>query len=337
VATLVGSVFANRRLRSVWILLKETSRAWNRHEATRLGASLAFYTVLSLAPLVILTIAIVSLFIGVNEARQNVTQQFQELLGAAGAAAVRDTIIHAKSVKAGSIASILGVGTLLFGASQVFAELQNALNKIWEADESRTGGVVAIIRQRFLSFGLVLAIGLLLLVSLILSAALAALGTLMHGALPLPEWLLHAFDFLLSVAGTSALFALIFQYIPQADTDWRHSWIGGLMTAGLFSLGKSLIGIYLGKAGVGSAYGAAGSLVVVVAWVYYSSQIFFFGAEFTSTLTRRERKDRTEARLWPEGAQQVDRATPAVTHALRPGRRSEQRPRPHRRAPDPAR
>lgn len=241
---------------------------------------------LSLAPLVILTIVIASLFIGVNEAQQDVMQQFQLLLGSAGAAAVRDMIIHGKSVKAGSIASVLGIGTLLFGASQVFAELQTALNKIWEADKARTSGIVAIIRQRFLSFGLVLAIGLLLLVSLIISAVLAAVGTVMHGALPLPEWVLHGFDFVISVAGTSALFALIFQYIPQADTDWRHSWIGGLVTAGLFSLGKSLIGIYLGKAGVGSAYGAAGSLVVVVAWVYYSSQIFFFGAEFTHTLTR---------------------------------------------------
>ena len=122
-----------------------------------------------------------------------------------------------------------------------------------------------------------------------MSAVLAALGTVLHGALPLPEWILHGFDFLISAVGTSALFALIFQYIPQADTDWRDSWTGGLITAGLLSLGKSLIGIYLGKAGIGSAYGAAGSLVVVVAWVYYSSQIFFFGAEFTHTLTHAHR------------------------------------------------
>jgi membrane protein len=277
------------RIVSIWALLKETSLAWNRHEGTRLGASLAFYTVLSLAPLVVLTIAVASLFISVQQAQQGLMQQFEQLLGSAGAAAVRDMILHAKSVKAGSIASILGIGTLLFGASQVFVELQTALNKIWEADETRTSGVIAFVRQRFLSFGLVLAIGLLLLVSLILSAGLAALGSVLHGALPLPEWLLHAFDFLLSVAGTSALFALIFQYIPDADTEWRYSWTGGLVTAALFGLGKLLIGLYLGKAGIGSAYGAAGSLVVVVAWVYYSSQIFFFGAEFTHTLTSNNR------------------------------------------------
>jgi len=293
-----GGVPINKRIHSIWGLLKQTALAWNRHEATRLGAALAFYTVLSLAPLVILTIAIASIFIDVQQAQQDVMQQFQQLLGPAGAEAVRNLITHGKDIRAGSIASVLGIGTLLFGASQVFSELQSAMNKIWEADAAKTSGVLAIIRQRFLSFGLVLAIGLLLMISLILSAGLSALGTLMHGALPLPEWMLHTFDFLISVAATSALFALIFQYIPQADTDWRHSWIGGLVTAALFSFGKTVIGIYLGKAGIGSAYGAAGSLVVVVAWVYYSAQIFFFGAEFTHTLAQSDRvREHTSAAL----------------------------------------
>lgn len=276
--------YVRRQIRTIWTLLRTTAVAWDEHEATRLGASLAFYTVLSLAPLVILTIAIASVFVDVDQAQSGVTHQFQDLLGPAGAAAVTNLIRHGKDVKAGSIASLLGIITLLFGASQVFSELQSALDKIWDADASRTRGMVAIVRQRFLSFGLVLAIGLLLLVSLILSAVLSAIGTLMNGALPLPEWLLHGFDFLLTVAATSALFAVIFKFIPQAPTDWRTSFIGGVVTAALFGLGKLLIGIYLGKAGVGSAYGAAGSLVVVVAWVYYSSQIFFFGAEFTHTL-----------------------------------------------------
>src|ERR1019366_342587 len=217
------------KLAAVWALLRQTSLDWNRHEATRLGASLAYYAVLSLAPLVILTIALASLFIGLTAAQRDVLLQFQELLGPAGANAVQSMIVSSQNVRAGSIASALGLLTLLFGASQVFAELQAALNKIWEADAARTNGILALIRRRFLSFGLVLAIGLLLLVSLILSAALAALGTYMRGALPLPEWLLQGFDFLLSVAGTSALFALIFDYIPDAQTDWRHSWIGGLV------------------------------------------------------------------------------------------------------------
>jgi membrane protein len=299
-----------RQLKSTWELLEQTALAWNRHEATRLGASLAFYTVLSLAPLVILTIAIASLFIDVASAQRDVTQQFQDLLGPAGAEAVSNLIRHSKDVKVGSVASILGILTLLFGASQVFSELQVALNRIWEAAPPKSTGIVAgvvvIVRQRFLSFGLVLAIGLLLLVSLILSAALSAVGTIMDSALPLPEWLLHVFDFLVTGIGTAALFALIFQYIPQASTDWRHSWIGGAVTAGLFGLGKTLIGIYLGKAGVGSSYGAAGSLVVVVAWVYYSSQIFFFGAEFTHALSKRSSgaPKRVRAERTPRSAEQ---------------------------------
>src|ERR1700733_6853256 len=270
----------------VWALLRQTVNEYNRHEASRLGASLAFYAVLSLAPLVILSIAVAGLVVGTETARDQLLLQFQELLGPAGATAVQSMIAHAQSVRATSIASVLGLATLLFGASQIFSELQSALDKIWEVDYSRTSGLLALVRQRFFSFGLVLAIGLLLLVSLLFSAALAAMGKFMGELLPLPEWILQGLDFLVSVVGTSALFALIFQYIPDARTDWRHSWIGGLITAGLFSLGKTLIGLYLGKAGVGSAYGEAGSLVVVVVWVYYSSQIFFFGAELTHVLSQ---------------------------------------------------
>jgi membrane protein len=273
------------KLKTAWELLRQTVIECNRHESTRLGASLAFYAVLSLAPLVILGIALAALFVGTQAAQEQVLLQFQDLLGPVGATAVRSMIAHAQNVRATSIASALGLLTLLFGASQIFSELQSALNKIWEVDAFKTGGILMLIRRRFFSFGLVLAIGLLLLVSLLLSAALAAVGKFMGGALPLPEWILQGLDFLLSVIGTSALFTLIFHYIPDAQTDWRHSWIGGLFTAGLFSLGKSLIGLYLGKAGIGSAYGEAGSLVVLVVWVYYSSQIFFFGAELTHVLS----------------------------------------------------
>jgi membrane protein len=287
--SLLARLTRRAELKSLWGLLRQTVLECNRHESTRLGASLAFYTVLSLAPLVILAIAVAGLVVGSTVAQEQVLLQFQELLGPSGATAVRSMVAHAQNVRATSIASALGLITLLFGASQIFSELQSALNKIWEVDVFRTGAILALVRQRFFSFGLVLAIGLLLLVSLLLSAALAAAGKFMSGALPLPEWTLHAFDFLLSVAGTSALFALIFQYIPDAPTDWRDSWIGGLFTAGLFSLGKFLIGLYLGKAGIGWAYGEAGSLVVVVVWVYYSSQIFFFGAELTHVLSQGRR------------------------------------------------
>jgi len=280
------------RWKGFWDLGRQTVVEWQRHEATRLGASLAFYAVLSLAPLVILTIALAGYFVGLQTAQEQVLAQFQELLGPVGAKALQSMIAHAQNVRATSIASALGLVTLLFGASQIFSELQSALNKIWEVDNSSggiTGSIWVIIRQRFFSFGLVLSIGLMLLVSLLISAALAAIGKFMGGSLPLPEWTLQTFDFVVTVIGTSALFTLIFHYIPDAPTDWRHSWIGGLVTAVLFSLGKSLIGLYLGKAGIGSEYGEAGSLVVVVVWVYYSALIFFFGAELTHVLSQPRR------------------------------------------------
>jgi membrane protein len=179
------------KLKTVWKLLHHTFWECNRHEASRLGASLAFYAVLSLAPLVILTIALAGLFVGTEAARDQVLMQFQELLGPAGATAVQSMIAHAQNVRATSIASTLGLLTLLFGASQIFSELQSALNKIWEADTAKTSGILALIRRRFFSFGLVLSIGLLLLLSLILSAALAAVGKFMGGILPLPEWPAH--------------------------------------------------------------------------------------------------------------------------------------------------
>ena len=271
-------------LSNLWPLLRQTLIECNRHEASRLGASLAFYAVLSLAPMVVLAIALAGIFVDTQVAQQQVLLQFQELLGPVGASAVQGLISHAQNVRATSIVSVLGILTLLFGASQIFSELQSALNKIWEVDAFKSGGIFTLIRRRFFSFGLVLAIGLLLLVSLLLSAALAAMGKFMGSALPLPEWVLHAFDLVLTVLGTSALFTLIFHYIPDTNTSWRHSWIGGLVTAALFSLGKTLIGLYLGKAGVGTAYGEAGSLVVLVVWAYYSSQIFYFGAELTHVL-----------------------------------------------------
>ncbi|HEY1725898.1 MAG TPA: YihY/virulence factor BrkB family protein [Steroidobacteraceae bacterium] len=272
-------------LRGVWALLRQTVSEFDRHETSRLGAALAFYATLSLAPLVVLAIALAGLVVGTVAAQTQVLQQFQDLLGNEGAQAVRSMIAHGQNVRATSIASALGIITLLFGASQIFSELQSALNKIWEAESSRIGGWVPMIRQRFFSFGLVLAIGLLLLVSLLMSAALSGAGKYMRGVLPLPEWILQCFDFLLSIAGTSALFALIFQYIPDPRTRWRCSWIGGLCTAALFSLGKFLIGLYIGKASIATAYGEAGSLVVVIVWVYYSSLIFYFGAELTHVLS----------------------------------------------------
>jgi membrane protein len=268
----------------LWSTLCQTFSAWSNHEGPRLGAALAFYAILSLAPLVILVIAVVALVLGHSNAQTQILSQVQGLIGSDGANAVRTVIEQAQKPTSGTFASIIGVVTLLFGASGVAGELRSALNKIWGVNSEAASGVVVLLKERFFSFGIVLAIGFLLLVSLMLSAALAALGKFFGGILPMPAFLLTSIDFIVSFAGISLLFALIFKYVPATKIAWKDLWTGAVVTAFLFTVGKSLIGLYLGTAGVGSAYGAAGSLIVVTVWVYYSSMIFYFGAEFTHVL-----------------------------------------------------
>jgi len=269
--------------KTIWTILRQTFGAWNDHEAPRLGAALAFYTTLSLAPLVVLLTAIVGLIAGHSTAESQLLTQVQETVGPQGANLVKEMIKATQKPASGAIASVIGVMTLLFGASGVFGELRAALNKMWDI-KPRSGGVWETIKQRIFSVGMVLAVGFLLLVSLVMSTALSALGKFFGGILPLPEWVLSAIDLLVSWGGTTVLFAFIFKYVPEAKISWRYVWPGAAFTALLFSIGKFLIGLYLGKAAVGSAYGAAGSLVVVIVWVYYSSMIFMFGAEFTHML-----------------------------------------------------
>jgi membrane protein len=268
--------------KAIWSIFSQTLSAWNEHEAPRFGAALAFYTILSLAPLVILVVAIVALIFGHSTAQNHLLGQVESMIGHQGSEAVKGMIEHAQKPASGTFASIIGVITLLFGASGVFGELRSALNKIW--DVRPEGGVWGTIKHRFFSFGMVLAVGFLLLVSLVISAALAALGKFFGGLLPMPEFVLSAINFVVSLAGIGVLFALIFRYVPGTKIAWKDAWIGATFTALLFTIGKFLIGLYLGKAAVGSAYSAAGSLVVGTVWVYYSAMIFLFGAEFTHVL-----------------------------------------------------
>jgi membrane protein len=267
--------------KGLWSALCQTFVAWSDHEGPRLGAALAFYTILSLAPFVIFVIAIVALVVGHSNAQAQITGQVQGLIGPVGANAVRTVIEQAQKPTSGTFASIIGVVTLLFGASGVAGELRSALNKIWDVKSEDGGGIAGSLRDRFFSFGIVLAIGFLLLVSLMLSAALAALAAFFGGFLPMPVFLLTSIDFIVSFVGISVLFALIFKYVPTTQIAWKNVWTGAVVTAFLFTVGKSLIGLYLGTASVGTAYGAAGSLIVVTVWVYYSAMIFYFGAEFT--------------------------------------------------------
>ncbi len=273
-------------------MLATTYNDWDRHNAMRMGAALAFYSILSIAPLVILTIAIIGLVFGKSNAQERIADQVQALVGSDGRAAVLSLVQSAKKPSSGVIASILGIVTLLFGASGVFTELRAALNQIWESDPAKNSGWMALVRERFFSFGMVLGIGFLLLVSLILSAGLAALGKWFGGMLPVPEFVLTSVNFIISFIGIAVLFALIYKYVPDKPIQWRDVTIGAAATAFLFSIGKLLIGLYLGKASVGSAYGAAGSLVVVIVWVYYSSMIFFFGAEFTHVFAKTRLPDK---------------------------------------------
>lgn len=252
----------------------------------RLAASLSLYTLLSLAPLVILTIAMTSFVFSRPVAQHAVVSEFRSIVGDEGAHAIQTVVSYGKAPGSTGLAAVIGVLVLLFGASSVFGELQSALNKIWEVAPTARSELWALVRSRLFSFAMVLAIGFLSLVSLTLSAALTALEAYFTQVLPAPVWLLSCLSSLVSFAGIAGLIALVLKYVPDIHIHWRDVWEGAIATAALFTVGKALIGLYLGKAAVGSAYGAAGSLVVVIVWVYYSAMIFYFGAEFTRTRAR---------------------------------------------------
>jgi membrane protein len=262
-------------------LAKETYNKWSEHQAPRLGASVAFYSVLSFAPLLVLLTAVIALAFGQQSAQGALVNEARQLIGDRGAETVESLLKNAQKPSSGIFASIVAFATLLFGASGVFTELQDALNVIWESTAQSASGVIGMIRQRLFSFGMVLSIGFLLLVSLLLSAALAYLGRSFGELVPMPPFILQTINFVVSFAVITVLFGLMFKYVPSAKVAWRDVGVGAVGTALLFTIGKFLLGLYLGKASVGSTYGAAGSFVAVIVWIYYSAQIFFFGAEFT--------------------------------------------------------
>jgi membrane protein len=278
------------RFRDAKTLLGDALEACYRHNAPRLGAALSFYTILSLAPLLIVVIAVSSLISGRAAAEGQIVWQIQDLTGRAGAEVIRQMMEGARKPAHGILATTLGLLTLFLGATAVVAELRDALNAIWEIpiQESQwPRSVVRILKERVLSFVMVLGVGFLLLVSLILNAWLAAAGAFFKGSLPMPESVLQALTSAVSFVVIAGLFALIYKVMPDVDLEWRDVAAGAALTSLLFSLGKLLIGLYLGKTSPGSTYGAAGSLVVLLVWVYYSAQIFLLGAEFTQVFARR--------------------------------------------------
>jgi membrane protein len=261
--------------------LKAAFIEWNRREATRMGASLAFYSLLSLAPLVVIVVGICALIFGTDRAEAELLVQFRQMMGGDAARTLEGVLKSAKQPAAGIVANAVGLLALFFGASGVLVELHTTLNELWgiRTPESSTG-LLTMVKERFLSFGMVLGIGFLLLVSLVISAALNTIGSYFSN-FGIPATVLETLNFIISLTVISGMFALIFRFVPDIRLPWKCVLRGGALTGILFTMGKTAIGIYLGKAGVGSAYGAAGSLVVLVVWIYYSAQIFYYGAIFT--------------------------------------------------------
>jgi membrane protein len=268
-------------LKNIWILIKAATSSWVDDYAQSMGAALAYYTMFSIAPLLLIVISVAGLVFGREAAQGEIFAQLQGLMGQQGAGAVQ-SLLESVSKPAESItAMIVGSILLLIGATTVFGELQDALDRIWRAPKRNKSGIWTLLRARLLSFGMILGIGFLLMVSLVISAALAALGKLWGPWFADWEIVAQALNFLVSFVLTMLVFAMIYKIMPRAKVAWEDVWIGSAVTAMLFTVGKFLIGLYIGKSGVTSGFGAAGSLVVVLVWVYYSAQIFLMGAEFT--------------------------------------------------------
>ena len=270
-------------VKSLWPLVKESVSQWSDDYAPSMGAALAYYTIFSIAPLIVIAIAVAGFAFGADAARGEIFAQLRGLIGDEGATAIQGLVKSASEPGQGTFAAIAGVVTLLIGATTVFGELQSDLDRIWDVPKSTESGIVALLRGRLLSFGMILGIGFLLLVSLVLSAGLAALAKFWDTWFEGWEVALQAVNFVVSFAIITGLFAMIYKLLPRCRIEWKDVWVGAMVTSLLFALGKLLIGLYLGKSGVTSGFGAAGSLVIVLVWVYYSSQIFLLGAEFTKT------------------------------------------------------
>jgi membrane protein len=269
-------------LRQTWTLTRQAASAWLDDYAPSMGAALAYYTLFSIAPLLLIAIAVAGAVFGAEAARGEIVAQLGGLIGEQGAQAIQGLLESASKPKQSALATVIGTVLLLVGATTVFAELQDALDRIWRAPaRAKTSGLWNVLRSRLLSFGMILGIGFLLLVSLIIGALLAALGKWWDPLFGGWEILASAVNVAIGFGLVTLLFAMIYKLMPRVHIRWHDVWIGAVVTAALFTIGKYLIGLYIGKSGVASSFGAAGSLVVLLLWVYYSAQIFLMGAEFT--------------------------------------------------------
>jgi membrane protein len=273
-------------LRRLPSLLKQTASEWLDDNAPSRAASLSYYTIFSIAPLLLIAVAVAGVVFGRTAVHGEVSAQLQSLLGSGSAQAIEEMMASASKVGSGVVASIIGVVLLGLGACGAFVELQDTLNEMWGVDKKETSGVFGFIRARLLSFAMIGVIAFLLLVSLVVSAGLAAAGAFAKDRLPAGEALFHAVNFVVSFGVITFLFAAIFKILPDAKVPWRDVWFGAAVTSLLFVIGKLVIGLYLGKSSTASSYGAAGSFAVLLIWIYYSAMIVFFGAEFTQVFAR---------------------------------------------------
>lgn len=275
--------------KQVWRMLKQAFQEWNQDKASQLAAALAYYTLFSLAPLLILAIAIAGLFFDSAAVRDQLMGQVESLIGGSGADFVRTVLDNANrpGQSSGWLASIISLVLLLVGATGVLTQLQLALNTIWNLEARPDIGIMNLVRKRVLSLGMIVAIGFLLLVSLIVSSVISGFSAYLHALAPGLDSLVQLINFVVAFGLTTLLFAALFKYLPDAVISWRDVWFGAIATAILFSIGKYLIGLYLGNSGFSSSYGAAGSVVVLLIWVFYSAQILFYGAELTQVYSQR--------------------------------------------------
>ena len=266
-------------------VFKETFKEFGEDKVPRLGAALAYYTIFSIGPLLLIAVSMAGIFLGQEAARGQVSGELGKLFGSQMSESLEAMIEAAAKPKSGTIATIVGVFTLMLGASGVFGQLKDALNTIWNVEKKKAGGIKGFVKERFLSMAMVLGIGFLLLVTLLVDAVISAMGGYLEQRVG-GEAVMHVIQLLISFSVATVLFAAIFRILPDLKIAWRDVWFGAVFTSLLFVLGKWGLGLYLGKAAVGSAYGAAGSLVILLVWVYWSAQILFFGAEFTQVYAR---------------------------------------------------
>lgn len=274
--------------RDVWLLLKDSATKFMDDKAMRLSAALAYYTTLSLSPLLLAVVAIAGLAFGAEAARGEIVEQFRDTIGVEAASFVEQMVLKSSAKSDGILAAVIAAGVLIYGASGVFSDMQSALNTIWKVPGHESeGGILTILKERLLSFSLVCGAAFLLLTSLVVTAVLAGVNSRIAGWMPEMKALAQVVSFLVNFALTAALFAMIFKWLPETKLSWRDVGVGAGVTALLFSVGRYLIGLYLGKAAIGSTYGAAGAFVVLLVWVNYSTMIMLFGAELTFVYAQR--------------------------------------------------